>query len=114
MAGECPANVVLRTMRTLAIPRQALGDTVSVQWVIGLLPYPMAGLVVAIVPLPTVPTVLAVCGLTMGLAVVVGGRQLDRQWHQHATQARRPDSTTKPAGTVPAREPNRARTAEPV
>lgn len=83
VAGECTANIVLRTMRTLVIPGHALGATVSVLLVIGLLPYPLAGLVVAVVPLPALPGVLAMCGTTMGVAIVFGGRQLARYWPQH-------------------------------
>lgn len=116
VAGECAANVVLRTMRTLVIPGHALGATVSVLWVIGLLPYPLAGLVVAVVPLHVLPGVLAACGITMGLAIVFGGRQLARNWHQHPAQAGNPTTASKLSAPTPmsARDTNQARTAEPV
>ncbi|MGX5183390.1 MFS transporter [Streptomyces avermitilis] len=116
VAGECAANVVLRTMRTLVIPGHALGATVSVLWVIGLLPYPLAGLIVAVVPLHVLPAVLAVCGITMGLAIVCGARHLARYWHQHPAQASHPATAPKLAAATPtpARDRNQARTAEPV
>ncbi|MET9778429.1 MFS transporter [Streptomyces sp. NPDC006367] len=116
VAGECAANVVLRTMRTLVIPGHALGATVSVLWVIGLLPYPLAGLVVAVVPLTVLPAVFAVCGITMGLVIVLGGRQLARYWHQHPAQADHPAPAPKLSAPVltSARDKNQARTPEPV
>jgi hypothetical protein len=115
VAGECAANVVLRTMRTLVIPGHALGATVSVLWVIGLLPYPLAGLVVAVVPLPLLPAVFAVCGITMGLAIVIGGRQLARHWHQHPAQANSAPAPKLSAPMPPsARDKDQARTPEPV
>ncbi|MFD7551497.1 MFS transporter [Streptomyces sp. NPDC059816] len=115
VAGECAANVVLRTMRTLVIPAHALGATVSVLWVIGLIPYPLAGLVVAVVPLSALPAVLAVSGITMGLAIVLGARQLGRHWQQHPAQAGQTDPK-KLSAPVPAlvQDSERARAAEPV
>ncbi|QDN54265.1 hypothetical protein [Streptomyces sp. S1D4-20] len=69
----------------------------------------------AVVPLHVLPAVLAVCGITMGLAIVCGGRQLARCWHQHPAEASHAAPAPKlsaPMSTF-ARATNHGRTAEP-
>ncbi|MFI8308734.1 MFS transporter [Streptomyces sp. NPDC085927] len=74
MAGEGGLTVVLRTVRSHLIPAEAFGSTLAVTILVLLLPYPAAGLLVAVIPATqlghaiTVAVVLQAVGLAVAFA----------------------------------------------
>jgi hypothetical protein len=71
MAGEGALTVVLRTLRSRLIPRRAFGSTLAVTIILVLLPLPLAGALIALVPTAELSHLLLACGLVQGL--VLGG-----------------------------------------
>ncbi|MFI6948210.1 MFS transporter [Streptomyces sp. NPDC050422] len=69
MAGEGAMTVVLRTLRSRLIPVQAFGSTLAVTIVLVLLPLPLAGALIAIVPPDGIPHLLLACAALQGLAL---------------------------------------------
>jgi hypothetical protein len=71
MAGEGGLTVVLRTLRAHLIPSETFASTLAVTILLLLIPYPLAGLVVAAVPPADLPHAVAVTAVlqTIGLAV---------------------------------------------
>ncbi|MFI1183610.1 MFS transporter [Streptomyces sp. NPDC020799] len=71
MAGEAGMSVVLRTLRSHLIPPDVFGATLSLTILLFLLPFPFAGLVVALTPGPALNSVITVCAAvqTVGLAL---------------------------------------------
>ncbi|MFD7070598.1 MFS transporter [Streptomyces sp. NPDC059913] len=69
MAGEGVMVVVLRTLRSQLIPVQAFGSTLSVTIILMLLPLPLAGAVVAVVPAAALAHVLLACAVLQGLVL---------------------------------------------
>ncbi|WP_329612525.1 MFS transporter [Streptomyces brevispora] len=69
MAGEGVMTVVLRTVRSRLIPVHAFGSTLAVTIILVLLPLPLAGALVAIVPVAAISHVLLACAVLQGLAL---------------------------------------------
>ncbi|MEV0445810.1 MFS transporter [Streptomyces spectabilis] len=63
MAGEGGMTVVLRTLRSHLIPQQVFGATLSLTILLLLLPFPLAGLLVATVPAAQLGNVLTACAV---------------------------------------------------
>ncbi|MEV5846296.1 MFS transporter [Streptomyces sp. NPDC048288] len=70
MAGDGGLTVVLRTVRSLIIPPHALGATLSLTMLLLLLPFPAAGVLVALTPPSHLGKVILVCALVQALALV--------------------------------------------
>lgn len=70
MAGDSVLTVVLRTLRSQLIPAEVFGSTLSVTVLILLLPYPLAGILMATVDPATLHTVITVSAVLqcLGLA----------------------------------------------
>ncbi|MFJ3213296.1 MFS transporter [Streptomyces flaveolus] len=70
MAGDSVLTVVLRTLRSHLIPAEVFGSTLSVTVLILLLPYPLAGILMALVNPADIHTVITVCAVLqcLGLA----------------------------------------------
>ncbi len=69
MAGDGGLTVVLRTVRSLIIPPTALGATLSLTMLLLLLPFPAAGILVALTPPPHLGNVILACGLVQAAAL---------------------------------------------
>lgn len=69
MAGEGAITVVLRTLRSRLIPAQAFGSTLAVTIILLLLPFPLAGALITIVPTAEIPHLLLACAALQGLAL---------------------------------------------
>ncbi|MFD8717583.1 MFS transporter [Streptomyces sp. NPDC059629] len=70
MAGDGGLTVVLRTVRSLIIPTTALGATLSLTMLLLLLPFPAAGILVALTPPPHLSNVILACALVQAAALV--------------------------------------------
>ncbi|MEU1274232.1 MFS transporter [Streptomyces sp. NPDC005799] len=71
MAGDGGLTVVLRTVRSVIIPSTALGATLSLTMLILLLPFPAAGVLVALTPPAHLGRVLMACAVVQAVALVV-------------------------------------------
>lgn len=71
MAGDGGLTVVLRTLRTRLIPAEVFGSTLSLTVLILLLPFPLAGVVVALTPPGALGLVLTVCAAIQAAALVL-------------------------------------------
>ncbi|AEN10799.1 MULTISPECIES: MFS transporter [unclassified Streptomyces] len=69
MASEGAMTVVLRTLRARLIPAQAYGSTLAVTIILVLLPLPLAGALIALVPPAGIPHLLLACAAVQGLAL---------------------------------------------
>ncbi|GGN09343.1 MFS transporter [Streptomyces fuscichromogenes] len=69
MAGDGGLTVVLRTVRSLIIPTTALGATLSLTMLLLLLPFPAAGILVALTPPPHLGNVILACALVQAAAL---------------------------------------------
>ncbi|MFJ6783621.1 MFS transporter [Streptomyces yangpuensis] len=70
MAGEGGMTVVLRTLRSKLIPEAVFGSTLAVTILIMLLPFPVAGLLVALTPANLLGQVLTVCAALQAVGLV--------------------------------------------
>lgn len=71
MAGEGGMTVVLRTLRTHLIPPDVFGATLSLTILLLLLPFPLAGLLVAAVPPPLLGHAITGCTVLQALGLAV-------------------------------------------
>ncbi|MFD8305138.1 MFS transporter [Streptomyces sp. NPDC059690] len=71
MAGDGGLTVVLRTVRSMIIPSMGLGATLSLTMLILLLPFPVAGVLVALTPPAYLGRVLLVCAVLQAVALAV-------------------------------------------
>ncbi|MGW9030077.1 MFS transporter [Streptomyces sp. NPDC055722] len=71
MAGDGGLTVVLRTLRSLIIPPAAFGTTLSLTILLLLLPFPLAGIVIALSPPSCLTDVLGGCAVLQALALFV-------------------------------------------
>ncbi|MDF3292438.1 MFS transporter [Streptomyces silvisoli] len=69
MAGEGGLTVVLRTLRSHLIPAQVFGATLSLTILLLLLPYPVAGVLVAAVPPALLGPVITGCAVLQALGL---------------------------------------------
>jgi hypothetical protein len=78
MAADGVLTVVLRTLRSRLIPAEVFGSTLSLTVLILLLPYPLAGILVATTPPAALPHVITACailqafGLALAFTVIKG------------------------------------------
>lgn len=78
MAGEGALTVVLRTLRARLIPRAVFGSTLSVTIVLVVIPMPLAGALVALLPASALNSLLLICAVVQGLAMALAFRGLWR------------------------------------
>lgn len=69
-------TVVLRTLRSKLIPEAVFGSTLAVTILIMLLPFPVAGLLVALTPANLLSQVLTVCAALQALGLAVAFWQM--------------------------------------
>ncbi|MFF5158470.1 MFS transporter [Streptomyces sp. NPDC000348] len=69
MAGDSVLAVVLRTLRSHLIPAEVFGSTLSVTVLLLLLPYPLAGLLMALVDPAAIRTLITVCAVLQSLGL---------------------------------------------
>ncbi|MYT96584.1 MFS transporter [Streptomyces sp. SID8350] len=69
MAGEGGMTVVLRTLRSHLIPQQVFGATLSLTILLLLLPFPLAGVLVATVPTALLGHVITICAAVQALGL---------------------------------------------
>ncbi|MFI8193452.1 MFS transporter [Streptomyces sp. NPDC085946] len=69
MAGDSVLAVVLRTLRSHLIPAEVFGSTLSVTVLILLLPYPLAGILMAVVDPADIRMVITVCAVLQGVGL---------------------------------------------
>ncbi|AZM56363.1 MFS transporter [Streptomyces sp. WAC 01529] len=69
MAGEGGMTVVLRTLRSHLIPQQVFGATLSLTILLLLLPFPLAGVLVATVPPALLGHVITICAAVQALGL---------------------------------------------
>ncbi|MGW3197184.1 MFS transporter [Streptomyces sp. NPDC001118] len=102
MASEGALTVVLRTLRARLIPAEVFGSTLSVTIVLIVVPMPVAGALVAVLPASALPALLLVCAVLQGLAMAFAFRGL---WHHRASYAPRPAATDPASDGTPAQAP---------
>ncbi|SDP40683.1 MFS transporter [Actinacidiphila guanduensis] len=78
MAAEGALTVVLRTLRARLIPATAFGSTLAVTIIVVLLPLPVAGALVAVVPASGLPHLLLACAAGQGVVLTACFRGLRR------------------------------------
>ncbi|MER5786401.1 MFS transporter [Streptomyces mobaraensis] len=71
MAGEGGMSVVLRTLRSHLIPPDVFGATLGLTILIFLLPFPLAGLLVALTPAPALTSVATACAVIQALGLTL-------------------------------------------
>ncbi len=71
MAGDGGLTVVLRTLRSLVIPATAFGTTLSLTMLLLLLPFPVAGILVAVTPPTHLDTVVLCCAAVQAVALAI-------------------------------------------
>ncbi|MFK0154230.1 MFS transporter [Streptomyces sp. NPDC090493] len=84
MAGEGALTVVLRTLRARLIPAAVFGSTLSVTIVLVVVPMPVAGALVAVLPAGALPCLLLACSVLQGAAMALAFRGL---WCHRASYA---------------------------
>ncbi|MFI5702544.1 MFS transporter [Streptomyces xanthochromogenes] len=98
MAGEGALTVVLRTLRARLIPAAVFGSTLSVTIVLIVVPMPVAGALVAVLPASALPGLLLTCAVLQGLAMALAFRGL---WHHRASYAPRPTAPNPAPASIP-------------
>ncbi|MGW2657411.1 MFS transporter [Streptomyces sp. NPDC001478] len=101
MGGEGVMVVVLRTLRSRLIPTSAFGSTLAVTIILMLLPLPLAGALVALVPAASLSHLLLACAVLQGM--VLGCSFAGMRRHRAACEPPRPQVPaphTDPAVTV--------------
>jgi hypothetical protein len=95
MAGDGGLTVVLRTLRSLVIPATAFGTTLSLTMLLLLLPFPVAGVLVAVTPPTHLDTVVLGCALVQAVALAITFARLRNEPTLRAS-ADRPPHTVLP------------------
>ncbi|MFH0246360.1 MFS transporter [Streptomyces sp. HK10] len=90
MAGEGALTVVLRTLRARLIPAEVFGSTLSVTIVLIVIPMPLAGALVAVLPPTGLPALLLTCSALQGIAMALTFRGLRRHRASYSLTATRP------------------------
>ncbi|MEU3188450.1 MFS transporter [Streptomyces sp. NPDC006923] len=76
MVGEGGITVVLRTVRSHLIPPEAFGSTLSLTILLLLLPFPLAGVLVAITPIHLLGHAMACCAVLQAVGLTVAFTRL--------------------------------------
>ncbi|MFF9221170.1 MFS transporter [Streptomyces viridosporus] len=71
MAADGGLTIVLRTLRSQVIPPAAFGTTLSLTILLLLLPFPLAGLLLALTPPPYLNGLIGACALLQALTLLV-------------------------------------------
>ncbi|MGX4694530.1 MFS transporter [Streptomyces sp. JNUCC 63] len=71
MAADGGLTVVLRTLRSQVIPPAAFGTTLSLTILLLLLPFPVAGILLALTPPPYLDGLIGACALLQALTLLV-------------------------------------------
>ncbi|MGW2770262.1 MFS transporter [Streptomyces sp. NPDC001275] len=71
MAADGGLTIVLRTLRSQVIPPAAFGTTLSLTILLLLLPFPLAGILLALTPAPYLTDVIGACALVQALTLLV-------------------------------------------
>ncbi|MEU2556809.1 MFS transporter [Streptomyces sp. NPDC013313] len=71
MAADGGLTVVLRTLRSQVIPPAAFGTTLSLTILLLLLPFPLAGILLALTPPPYLDLLIGACALLQALTLLV-------------------------------------------
>ncbi|GHJ99215.1 MFS transporter [Streptomyces sp. NPDC003753] len=71
MAADGGLTVVLRTLRSLIIPPAAFGTTLSLTILLLLLPFPVAGILLAVTPPPYLTDVIGACAVLQAVTLLV-------------------------------------------
>ncbi|MEU9167887.1 MFS transporter [Streptomyces sp. NPDC048420] len=93
MAGEGALTVVLRTLRAHLIPAAVFGSTLSVTIVLVVVPMPVAGALVAVLPAGALPDLLVACAVLQAAAMALAFRGL---WHHRASYTPSPTAASHP------------------
>ncbi|MFH9982496.1 MFS transporter, partial [Streptomyces sp. NPDC017179] len=64
-------TVVLRTLRSQVIPPAAFGTTLSLTILLLLLPFPVAGILLALTPPPYLDNLIGACALLQALTLLL-------------------------------------------
>ncbi|MEU6093279.1 MFS transporter [Streptomyces sp. NPDC047079] len=88
MAADGGLTVVLRTLRSLIIPPAAFGTTLSLTILLLLVPFPVAGIVLALTPPSYLTDVLGACAVLQALTLLVTFVRLRKDPVLRATAAR--------------------------
>lgn len=104
LAGDGAMTVVLRTLRARLIPARVFGSALAATVVLVLLPFPLAGALVAVLPSGALPGLLLGCAVLQAVVMTACFRGL---WHHRASytarttvvmaSAARPTEPTHPA-----------------
>ncbi|MEU8522372.1 MFS transporter [Streptomyces sp. NPDC048577] len=95
MAGEGGMTVVLRTLRSHLIPEPVFGATLAVTILVMLLPFPLAGILVALTPAAVLGHVLTACACLQAVGLTAAFWRLRRE---PAMRVRRTAHTAPPTG----------------
>jgi hypothetical protein len=90
MAADGGLTVVLRTLRSLVIPPAAFGTTLSLTVLLLLLPFPVAGVLLALTPPSLLADVIGGCALVQALTLLVTFTRLRSDPVLRATASARP------------------------
>ncbi|GED89925.1 MFS transporter [Streptomyces sp. 6-11-2] len=71
MAADGGLTLVLRTLRSQVIPPAAFGTTLSLTILLLLLPFPLAGILLALTPPPYLNSLIGACALLQALTLLV-------------------------------------------
>ncbi|WP_225080759.1 MFS transporter [Streptomyces sp. CoT10] len=71
MAADGGLTIVLRTLRSQVIPPAAFGTTLSLTILLLLLPFPLAGILLALTPPPYLNSLIGACALLQALTLLV-------------------------------------------
>ncbi|MGW1194485.1 MFS transporter [Streptomyces sp. NPDC002536] len=96
MAGEGGMTVVLRTLRSALIPPDVFGATLGLSILLLLLPFPLAGVVVALTPVGALSGVITVCALLQALGLALTFSRLRTVPHLRSTGSRCPEPQPSP------------------
>lgn len=87
MASEAGMTVVLRTLRSQLVPREAFAPTLAVTILILLLPFPLAGVLVACTPPATLGQLLTVLAVLQAMALAAAFTKARKTLALHRTAA---------------------------
>ncbi|MFD4973055.1 MFS transporter [Streptomyces sp. NPDC058424] len=76
MAADGGLTIVLRTLRSQVIPPAAFGTTLSLTILLLLLPFPLAGILLALTPPPYLNSLIGACALLQALTLLATFLQL--------------------------------------
>ncbi|MFH9089792.1 MFS transporter [Streptomyces sp. NPDC017673] len=86
MAGDSVLAVVLRTLRSHLIPAEVFGSTLAVTVLILLTPYPVAGILMAVIDPAALHTTITVCAVLQCLGLACAFTRGTRPRARHARQ----------------------------